>query len=62
MFDNNDLAYFRKRADEEREKAAVASQSAIADIHLKLAAKYESLSEQSQARQEFDGGFRATAA
>jgi hypothetical protein len=55
MFDN-DLAYYRQRADEERERAAIASQPSIAEVHLALAAKYEALVEQGRAPSPFTGG------
>jgi hypothetical protein len=55
MFDN-DLAYYQSRADEEREKAATASEQAIADIHLALVAKYEALIEQGTSPSPFSGG------
>jgi hypothetical protein len=55
MFDN-DLAYFRQRADEERKRAAATSQQSVAEIHLALAAKYEALLEQGQAPSPFIGG------
>ena len=55
MFDD-DVAYFRRRASEEREWAAAASQQSVAEIHLALAAQYESLIEQSNQGAAFDGG------
>lgn len=53
---NDETAYFRQRANEERERALTASEPSIADIHLALAARYETLIEQEQARSPVSGG------
>lgn len=41
MFDNIDAAYYRTRAQDEREKAEQANDEAIRRTHLQLAQSYE---------------------
>jgi hypothetical protein len=47
MYDE-DVAYFSKRASEERERAKHAASPEIAQIHLTLATKYDALSKRAK--------------
>ena len=47
MYDD-DAAYFRQRASEERERARNAASPVIAEIHQSLATRYEALMERSK--------------
>lgn len=61
----DDRKYFRQRAEEERARAESAASPAIAELHLTLATKYESLAEKSGANSmvhtELDDGERERA-
>lgn len=41
MFDRQDLAYFARRAKQERERAEVAPEPAARRVHLELADEYD---------------------
>lgn len=56
MFDD-DLAYYRQRASEERDRATTATDPSIAEIHMVLAAKYEAIIEQARARPRYGDNF-----
>ena len=45
---HDDVAYFRQRAIEERERSGTAASPSIAEIHLSLAMKYEAMAEQAE--------------
>jgi hypothetical protein len=45
-----DIAYFRARAEQEREAARQAAQLYIAEIHLELASAYEALAKHPELR------------
>jgi hypothetical protein len=47
---SDDVAYYRQRAEREREMANVASRADIAEIHLELARAYEALIEHKSLR------------
>ena len=61
----DDREYFQRRAAEERTRAESAASLAIAQVHLTLAAKYESLVKKAGARSvvhtELDDGHRVRA-
>lgn len=59
---HDDLAYFRQRAEEERERAADARLQSVIDIHLALAAKYDSLAQTTQGRWALDSELGARSA
>ena len=42
---STDIEFYRRRAIEERERAAMSADSEVAKIHLELAARYDALSE-----------------
>lgn len=55
----SELQYFWKRAREERERAASASTPIMAEIHIALADKYETLLNQPDVREELSGLWRS---
>ena len=55
----SELQYFRKRAREERERAASASTPIMAEIHIALADKYETLLSQPDVREELSSLWRS---
>jgi hypothetical protein len=60
---SDDIAYYRARAADERERANQAKSESIAQIHLDLADKYEALADEAAAtsRQRSDWGGPQTA-
>lgn len=46
--DKQDIAYYRRRAIDERYRALEASRSEVAEIHLELARQYQALVDQAE--------------